>query len=218
MDYLYPTQASEEESFLAEVSTLALCYAGEFLPREAAEDLAQDVVLKCLRNLRRGKNRMDIIRLGGFIRRIVRRRWIDAIRERRCRARHEAEHARATAARGTCTWMSPALIIDECELDVFLAEALANLPPTRRRVFMMVREDKASYQAVASELGVTRGAVNAHIVAVHRLLRRELLRRGLAAPPRVRGRALRCDSEMPVVRSLQDDSGYRYAALCGATQ
>ena len=59
--------------------------------------------------------------------------------------------------------------------------------------------------------------MKAHIVAVNRQLRMELLRQGIA-PPRVRGRALRCDPEMPVVPSIQEDSGYRYPAAYGATQ
>ena len=215
MDFVYPTHAAEEEAFLAEVSTLALRHARRFLPSHTAEDLAQDVVLKCLRDLRRGKNRMDIVRLGGFIRRIVRCRWIDGLRQRRCHARGDAEHARAVAARGMHSWMSPALLMDEYELNAFLAQALASLPPMRRQVFMMVREEKATYETVAEHLGVTRGVVNAHIVGVQRLLRRELLRQGMATPPRVGGRTSR--GNLPV-RSMEEDSGYRYSAVLGVTQ
>jgi hypothetical protein len=61
--------------------------------------------------------------------------------------------------------MSPEAALEERELAELHKETLASLPRQCRRIYIMVREDRISYDRVAARLGLTRSAVSWHIVA-----------------------------------------------------
>jgi DNA-directed RNA polymerase specialized sigma24 family protein len=75
--------------------------------------------------------------------------------------------------------MSPELGIAEQELASLHASTLASLPDGCRHSYVMVRDDGTSYQTAAEELGVSRAAVCAHVVAAQRRFRRELFEYGI---------------------------------------
>lgn len=79
--------------------------------------------------------------------------------------------------------MSPAAMVEHAELEAFIAQAVASLPPVCRRVFQMVREDDASYADVARTLGITRHTVNEHLTTAQRRLRAALVDAGMMVPP-----------------------------------
>lgn len=192
MDIL-PTEAAHEEAFLIEVSTLARRFAGLLVKYDAAEDLAQDIVLEFLVILRSGKCGTNTTLLHGWIWRTVRRRTIDAQRTRRLRASRNAELTRELQE-ATHAWMAPDVAIEEDELVIFHARTLASLSYECRRAYVMVREEEASYRAVATQMGVSRAIVHNHVAAAHRRFRAELEQKGLATTLRTKRQVTRSDT------------------------
>lgn len=181
MSIVSPTEATNEEALLIALSTLARRFAGRILPRDAAEDLAQDVVLECLIKLRSGRWRIDGLLVAGLARRMVQSRSIDALRRVQRRSSRNAEHARELAESAR-VWMSPDLAIEEEELARCHARTLADLPDVRRRAYLLVCEERVSCQAAARQLGIPRFSVVAHVAAAQQRFYHALHAQGLATP------------------------------------
>lgn len=196
MDTFHPPEASDEGALLIEISTLARRFARRRLPREDADDLAQDIVLECLVNVRAGKGGINVSLLPGFVRHMVRLRTIDA-RRRRCRRSSTDRYYARVLPDVPHVWMSPEMAIEVEELENFHARTLASLSCTCRRAYTMVREDEASYRAVAAQLGVSRAAVNWHVAAAHRRFRAELVQQEIAIYSRSSKQASRRDASTP---------------------
>lgn len=179
MDTVPSPDESTEASLLLSVYTIAREYAGSVLRCDSPEDLAQDVVLECLVRLRAGAWQLDPSRLAGFVRRVAKRRSIDALRRQQRRAVRDAEHAREVSE-SSRVWMSPELAIEEQELANLHASTLASLSQGCRRSYVLVRSDETSYRIAAERLGVSQAAVCAHVVEAHRSFRRELSDYGIA--------------------------------------
>src|SRR2546423_352545 len=163
MDHVSPSDAATETAVLLQVTIIARRYARKFLGAQAAEDLAQDVVLQCLKEMRAGR---WVIRhsLAAYVGYLVRWRRDDFHCRRKRRMARDAEHLRERTE-STHVWMSPDLALEERELDEFHEQTLASLPDGCRRAYVMVREDGEPYQVVAERLGVSRAAVCFHVVA-----------------------------------------------------
>ncbi len=189
MDPVVPPLASTDEQFLFELGTLARRYAGERMTRDAAADLAQDIVLEHLVKLRAGARFNGIASMEAYTRNVVRRRAINAAQREKRSARRSAEHTRELLD-SPRAWMSPDLALEERELHALHTQALASLPNGCRRVFTMVREAKTSYQVIATRAGVSRSMVNRYVVKAQHHFRRELEEYGIVTPaPRSRPRA-----------------------------
>jgi RNA polymerase sigma factor (sigma-70 family) len=182
-----PIDASTEARILTEVFTLARRHAGKLMSGAAADDLAQDVVLECLTRMRAGKWRVPRS-LAALVRKMAKRRRADVRLHRKRRASRQGEYARELAER-THAWMSPDVALHDRELERFYAQAVAKLPRTCRRAYVMVREEDTPYSAVADRLGVSRAAVNACVVRAQRRLRAELLDKRIVTPPPARVRS-----------------------------
>jgi RNA polymerase sigma-70 factor (ECF subfamily) len=180
MDTVSPHDASTEASLLTQVSTLARQFARQLISASAADDLAQDVVVECLTRMRAGRWRVDVS-LSAFVHALVRRRRADFLRQRQRRTSREAEHVRELTE-STHAWMSPELTLEAQELERFHEQTLASLPSRCRQSYVMVREQQAAYQVVATELGISRAAVCLHVVAAQRHFREVLVERGFATP------------------------------------
>ena len=61
---------------------------------------------------------------------------------------------------------------ERCEREARLWEAIDNLPPTCRKVFIMSKRDGMSYKDIADTLGISTKTVEAHISKAFKLLRK----------------------------------------------
>lgn len=170
-------QQTLEETFLVEVTTHARRCARRYLTRDDADDVAQDVVLECLIKLREGGVIPASADIPNLVRNMVRRRAIDLRRANTSRALRESASA-TEPTRGEHT-KTPDVFVEESELQEFFNRTLARLPRRCREVYLLVRRDGATYQSVANETGLTRRAVQWHVVTARQRFRRALAKEGL---------------------------------------
>lgn len=64
------------------------------------------------------------------------------------------------------------------EYDQLLEDALDTLPPQRRKVFLLCREEGKTYDETAAELGISRNTVKEHMVKAQKALRTFLGEKG----------------------------------------
>ena len=93
MHLAFATDASTDPRLLKEIIRRARRHAAKLVSADAAEDIAQDVVLDCLTRMRDGKWRIRRS-LPALVRKMVRRRLTDQRRGQESRAAHEEEHVR----------------------------------------------------------------------------------------------------------------------------
>ena len=201
MDQNSSVDPAREDAFLTEVSTLARRHARRlFLLDNAddADDIAQDVVLHCLAALRNGTGMPAALGIDPYVRTIVLRRTWNAVRANARREARNTEYAAELTER-THAWMSPDVAFEVQTLSDLIERTIGELPQTCRRVYLMVREEDASYQTVANALGITRSAVCAHVVKAQRRLRAALTDWHEERP-----NAARAVSELPAPRADRD--------------
>ena len=128
--------------------------------REDAEDLAEEVFLKCLVNISRYEPGRGPFKAWAF--RIAHNLLVDHQRKRSRRGQEELKEGlvdgEATAAEG----------LEEAERARALRESLEDLPSSQRQVIAMKYFSEMSNSEVATALGRSEGAVNA---LQHRALR-----------------------------------------------
>jgi RNA polymerase sigma factor (sigma-70 family) len=209
MDTVQSQDESTEAETLMYVSAIARRLAEEYLDRDGAYDLAQDLVLECLVKIRRDNWRIEPSTIRALVRRMVERRLIDVLRRKQNQAAHNNEHA-SDLQDSVHVWMCPDLAVEAQELEAFHERTLASLSDGCRRAYTMVRDEGMPYQTVADWLGVSRAAVHWHVVGAQRRFRTGLAEEGIATPPRTCGRQSRdanlstrdaefspCDDEFP---------------------
>lgn len=181
MDTSTPSNELTEDRLLVEISRFARRFARELVSADRAEDVAQDVVLTCLIKLRSRRLAIDPASLAALVRQMTRQRAIDCLRASRRGDKRDADYARKSLGI-THAWMSPELVFDTEELSAFHDRMLERLPGPCRRSYVMVREERVTYEVVAQRLGVSRGAVCAHIVMAQREFRTGLIERDIVVP------------------------------------
>ena len=171
---------SPDDAFVLQVSTLARKAARRLLVlhnRADADDIAQDVTLECLAAIQSGRMATIQTDIAALVWTMVLRRTLNVARAA------DRRDARAVACvrdeDEVHTWMSPEAAVEYAELEAFVAQTVAALPPMSRRVFQMVRDDNMSYANVARSLGITRHTVNEHLTTAQRRLRAALVDAGL---------------------------------------
>ena len=185
--YAIPTtEESAQDALLTTISTLAWQYADKKHGAARAEDLAQDIVLECLTMMREGRWRIEGT-LDAFVCSMLEKRRIDQLRQRRAQRQHHREHGRILVE-SRHAWMRPDLALEERDLERFHADTLASLPRVCRHAYTMVREEQCSYQVVADRMGLSRAAINFHVVSAQKRFRKRLRAHGIAHQPRVRAR------------------------------
>jgi len=131
-----------------------------------AEELAQEVFLELWR---RRESLADDSSVAGYLMQAVRNRALNHLRHLAVQRKsvvyvealsEPAEHADAQAQAN--------------ELQSALTEAIAELPPRTREVFVMSRERGLRYSEIADQLGVTVKAVEANMSRALRMLRDRL--------------------------------------------
>lgn len=123
--------------------------------REAAEDLAQDVMLELWR---RREQLVLTDSLRSYLLRAVRNRAFNEIRRVKTAKRKEplVRADEATPALG-------ALRLEDEELDAAIAGAVDALPAPLRETFVMSRREGLKYQEIATRLGVSVKTVEARM-------------------------------------------------------
>ena len=176
--------ATEAKLFKRIRRTARLCAVRVLGDRQAAADVAQEVVLFVLVRMRYGDWDVRPKHLKAYVRWLTRRRLVDRIRRSDRLTEREAEHVREWTA-GTHAWMRPDEALEARELEAFYEGVLSSLPPACRRAYELVREEEMSYIEAAARLGVTRAAVSANVKRALSRLRAALRERGIVvAPPR----------------------------------
>ena len=179
MTLVAPPDAAAESVLLLEVSTLAHRFARRLVGADAADDIAQDVVLDCLIRIRTGRWHLRRS-LAAFVSAAVWRNHADLLRRSGHRGARDAQHLR-DREEASSAWMDPELALDARVLDELSARAVSSLPRACRQVYAMVREERATYEAVADRLGISRATVCSHVATARRRLRRQLYAAGVVA-------------------------------------
>ena len=194
------------DAFVIQVSILARRAARLLLllhnPADA-DDIAQDVTLDCLTSIQSGRMEIMPTDLSAFVWTMVIRRTLNVARAA------DRRDTRAVA----CVrdddempiWMSPEATVECAELEAFVALAVASLPPMCRRVYQMVRDDNATYAAIALTLGISRHTVSEHLTTAQRRLRAALVNAEMIAPPVPRTRLTRLTAEANEVLAQRPD-------------
>ena len=91
--------------------------------------------------------------------------------------------------------MTPDIACEYRELVTYHERALATLPRPCRLAYTMVREQGASYHAVASTPGLYRSAVGKHVSEAQRRFRASLHTQDIAPPPDWAGRTSQATGE-----------------------
>jgi RNA polymerase sigma-70 factor (ECF subfamily) len=129
-----------------------------------AEDIVQDIYLKIAQMSPR-----SIENPAAFLYRLGTNVMLDRVRSRRRSAARDGEyligiHAGSTGAETEAPAPSPEATIDAKRRLQELVEAVERLPPQCRRVFVMHKFEDRSYAEIAAELGVSRSAIEKHMI------------------------------------------------------
>lgn len=176
-------EAIDENSFVSEVCRLANRCARRLACDDEADDIAQEVAIKCLMRLRRHRWRSDLPpdALVAYITRRTHANRMKADARRRSRdAQYLAE--RTAVAPG---WMNPARPSEEWQESQLYERALEELPEACRSTFLLVRDCGMTYREAAQHEGVGLNAVAKRVARAERLLADRLLdtRRWRGVPP-----------------------------------
>jgi RNA polymerase sigma-70 factor (ECF subfamily) len=162
------TAAREELARVWSPRVIAMCQAR--VGRSAAEDLAQDSLIKALREL---PQLTQPDRFAGWLRSIAVRVCIDWLRHRRLTSRPKftAASAWSDAAR-TDAAAGPSL--EEREERESLWAAIEELPEDLKEVLLLFYCDNLNYDAIAQMLDVARSTVNSRLAKARELVRRRM--------------------------------------------
>jgi RNA polymerase sigma-70 factor (ECF subfamily) len=167
------------DATIAQAFAIARAAAGKAHRPDVADDIAQDVVLSLLEKFASGRVTEPPTYLEALVRRMVRNLATDRNRRDRARTVREAYYS-ANLSGAAPSWMVPDAFVEARELDDIRLHVLAELPPTCREVFVLVREGQMSYKAVGERLDLTPRAICAHVVTAQRLFRERLQEQGIA--------------------------------------
>jgi RNA polymerase sigma factor (sigma-70 family) len=165
-----------EDATVVAIHSLARQYAERIVEPDVAADVAQDVTIACLMKLRAGRLPSSSPALTALVRRMVRDRAIDWWRSCDRRGERDGQHHSESCA-STNAWMSPDAVIEDAELWAFYVRTRDSMPKMCRQVYVMLREEGASYQQVAKRLGIAVATVRWHLVAAQRRFRDALKER-----------------------------------------
>jgi RNA polymerase sigma-70 factor (ECF subfamily) len=148
---------------------LAMCQAR--VERHAAEDLAQDSLVRALRSLAQLDSPE---RFGPWIRSIAIRTCVDWHRRRRIMERNWSSLPEQAQHQAQPAIHSPTTSIEDEEDRERLWRAVSNLPDDQREVLLLFYCESQSYDAAADLLEVSRATVNSRLAKARDTLRRHL--------------------------------------------
>jgi RNA polymerase sigma-70 factor (ECF subfamily) len=179
----------DEARFVAEVYRVASKCARRLARAGDAEDIAQDVVLKCLLRLRNNRWRMDRSP-NALVSSITRRTCKNRKRNDERRESRDAQYlAERTAV--APAWMNPAQANDEEKDCESYERALSELPAGCRSTFLLVREHGMTYREVAVREGISLRTIAKRVARAEAFLADRLMctPRWRSMPPSMQNRS-----------------------------
>ena len=170
----------DEARFVAEVYRLATKCARRLARAGDAEDIAQDVALKCLLRLRSHRwcmERSPNALVSSITRRTCKNRKRDDERRESRDAQYLAERTAVAPA-----WMNPACASDEEQDSELRERALAELPARCRSTVLLVRDCGMTYREAARQEGIAVSIVAKRVARAEAFLADRLI-----CTPRWRG-------------------------------
>jgi RNA polymerase sigma factor (sigma-70 family) len=169
---------------LIEVHALAHKFARRLCSADTAEDIAQDVVMKCLEQMRLGiwdTGESPLKNLPGLIRHMVKCQRVDRRRAENASAKRDPNYAQDREQ--SISWSSPDLALEEREATRLFRDVLDSLPWMYRVTYVLVRDRQLTYDEAAEYLEVDVSSVRAYMVRIRHAFRQRLLDRGIVPPP-----------------------------------
>jgi len=145
-----------------------LRFACDFIPcKEDAENLLQDAFMELWKNNDRIH---EIKNINAYMFRLVRNRCLDYLKHKvHERAYEEAVTVERKAALDTLDMMGDTDLMAG-ELTMVLRQAIGNLPPRCREIFMLSREEGLRYSEIAERLSLSENTVSVQLgIALRRL-------------------------------------------------
>lgn len=140
------------EQYSATIYTHVLTYLKN---ASRAEEITQDIFM----NVWKHRTELPSINnFAGYLYVMTRNRTNSAFRERMLKL-DEAEKDELET-----NWLNPAGELELRQLSETVNRGINLLPPRRKQVFTMSRFEGKSYDEIAGELGVSKSAVNKHII------------------------------------------------------
>ncbi len=174
-----PTDVS---ALLAEVTLLAKESAPSYLRSDERADLAQDVAFECWRMMRR-KTWRQPRSLRALVSRIVRLRATDQLRRQFSDQESLGQFERDQELFEAPPWMSPEFQAEDHDFAEHHRRLARRLPRKCREVYLLIRQDGESHQAVADLLGMSLMAVDQNLLRAQARMRIQL--RALGIGPRM---------------------------------
>jgi RNA polymerase sigma-70 factor (ECF subfamily) len=151
---------------------LALCHA-RVRQSDAAEDLAQETLLRGLRGLR---TLSEPEKFGPWLCGIAHRVCLTWLRRRpRAAVPFSALGAEGAALDGAVDGGAPARLLEQAENLDRLWQAINNLPADFRETLLLYYYQDGTYQDLADQLGVSAATINARLTKARALLRERLV-------------------------------------------
>ena len=145
-----------------------LRFACDFIPcKEDAENLLQDAFMELWKNNDRIH---EIKNINAYMFRFVRNRCLDYLKHKvHERAYEEAVTVERKAALDTLDMMGDTDLMAG-ELTMVLKQAIGNLPPRCREIFLLSREEGLRYSEIAERLSLSENTVSVQLgIALRRL-------------------------------------------------
>ena len=145
-----------------------LRFACDFIPcKEDAENLLQDAFMELWKNNDRIH---EIKNINAYMFRFVRNRCLDYLKHKEHeRAYEEAVTVERKAALDTLDMMGDTDLMAG-ELTMVLKQAIGNLPPRCREIFLLSREEGLRYSEIAERLSLSENTVSVQLgIALRRL-------------------------------------------------
>jgi RNA polymerase sigma-70 factor (family 1) len=119
-----------------------------------AEEITQDIFM----NVWKHRSELPAINnFAGYLFVLTRNRTNSAFREKLLAVNEPKDELESN-------WLNPANALEYRELSETLRKAIELLPPRRKEVFTRSRFESKSYEEIAIELGISKSAVNKHII------------------------------------------------------
>ncbi len=166
----------DSDRFLIDVVERGMAYATQLVDFDAARDITHELAIEIWQRRQREPGFLDdTTERERFIRAAIRHDVIDLARARKRAEARNAAHAMEVDG-AMREWMQPEAVEDARELEGVIARVLSAMAPRRREVFLRVRDDGLSYEAVGREMGLSVKTVQAHVVRAQAQLREALAR------------------------------------------
>jgi RNA polymerase sigma factor (sigma-70 family) len=168
--------STDNDGFLADVVERGMAYATRLVDFDVARDITHELAIEIWQRRQREPEFLDdTSERERFVRTAIRHDVIDLARARKRADVRNATHAREVD-NAMREWMEPEAVEDARELERVIGRVLEDMAPRRRSVFLRVRDDGLSYEAVARETGLSVKTVQAHVVRAQAQLRVALAR------------------------------------------